>query len=322
MLPRIQLRHLAHFIQVAREGTVRKAAAALNISQPAVTRSIKELEHILGSKFFERSSRGVALTAGGQSLLRHAELAFAELNAAVATLDALKHGEQGRVVLGGPTVSVSQLVPKAVAGLKRRFPLVSVTVLPGAHEQLLPMLRGAEVDLFFGRKGAAASMTGLTFKRLFQDRLVIVSRPTHAFVGRKHTDLADLAGQPWLLPLADNSFRTFFADIYARAGIGLPRNCVEMTFGPSMWTYMDESNAVAAMPSNLVSDELRSGRLFIIKSDAQWALPPFGLCYREDSMTLPARALAEELTRVASKRRQEVKDVLAALNLSVADNPG
>jgi len=74
--------------------------------------------------------------------------------------------------------------------------------------------------------------------------------------------------------------------------------------------------------ANLVSDELRSGRLCIIKSDAQWTLPPFGLCYREGSMTIPARTLAEELTRVASKRRQEVKDMLTALDLSVSDDAG
>ena len=70
--------------------------------------------------------------------------------------------------------------------------------------------------------------------------------------------------------------------------------------------------------ANLVSDELRSGRLCIIKSDAQWTLPPFGLCYREGSMTIPARTLAEELTQ----RRQEVKDMLTALDLSVSDDAG
>jgi len=94
MLRGLQLRHLTHFIQVAREGAVRKAALSLNISQPAVTRSIKELERIIGLRLFERSRTGVILNTNGQSLLRHAERAVAELNAASAALDALKVGEQ------------------------------------------------------------------------------------------------------------------------------------------------------------------------------------------------------------------------------------
>jgi DNA-binding transcriptional LysR family regulator len=323
MLRRLQLRHLTHFIQVAREGAVRKAALTLNISQPAVTRSIKELEQILGLRVFERSRRGVALNANGQSLLLHAERAMAELNAASAVLDALKLGEQGRVVIGGPTVGISLLVPKAAARMKRRLPHVSISVVPGPHERLLPLLRVGEIDLFFGRKGTAPQMVGLTFKRLFQDRLVIVARPKHAFVGRRDTSLADLAGLPWLVPLADASFTNYLAGIFSRSNLDLPKNRVEMTFGLSMWTYMDETDAVAAMPSNLISGEIRAGRLAIIKSEPGWVLPPFGICHRsEHSLTAPARLLLNELVHVAAQRRQEVKHMLSALDLSLSDDAG
>ncbi|MGB7598768.1 MAG: LysR substrate-binding domain-containing protein, partial [Candidatus Sulfotelmatobacter sp.] len=215
------------------------------------------------------------------------------------------------------------LVPKAAARLKHRFPHVSICVLPGPHEQLLPSLRVGEIDLFFGRKGTAPQMVGLTFKRLFQDRLVIVARPRHAFAGRRDTSLADLAGLPWLVPLADAGFTNYLAGIFLRSNLDLPRNRVEMTFGPSMWIYMDESDAVAAMPSNLVSSEIRAGRLAIIKSEPGWVLPPFGICHRsENSLTAPARVLLNELVHVAAQRRQEVKHILSALNLSLSDDSG
>jgi DNA-binding transcriptional LysR family regulator len=323
MLRRLQLRHLTHFIQVAREGAVRKAALSLNISQPAITRSIKELEQILGLRVFERSRRGVVINSNGQSLLRHAERAMAELNAASAALAALKLGEQGRVVIGGPTVGISVLVPKAVARLKYRFPAVSITILPGPHEQLLPSLRVGEIDLFFGRKGTAPQLAGLTFKRLFQDRLVIVARPTNTFIGRRDTSLADLAGLPWLVPLGDASFTSYLARIFSRANLDLPKNRVEMTFGPSMWTYMDEIDAVAAMPSNLISTEIRAGRLAIIKSEPSWVLPPFGICHRsENYLTAPTQILLNELIHVAAQRRLEVKHILSALDLSLSDDSG
>ena len=227
------------------------------------------------------------------------------------------------MIIGGPTVGISQLVPKAVARLKHRFPLVNITILPGPHEQLLPSLRVGEIDLFFGRKGTAPQMVGLTFKRLFQDRLVIVARPTHAFIGRRDTSLADLAGLPWLVPLADASFTNYLTGIFARAQLGLPKNSVEMTFGLSMWTYMEDTNAVAAMPSNLVSSELRAGRLAIIKSDPNWVLPAFGIIHRNEKfLTPPVRTLVNELVQVTAERRQEVRGILSALDLSLSEDSG
>lgn len=316
MVLRITLRQLVYFNQVARAGSVRKAAELLNISQPAVTRKIKEFEEALGVELFARTRNGVTPTKVGQALMRHTIAALDHVHAGLAEIDELKHAAEGHITLGGPTVGMSRIVPRAIAGLKKKWPLVKVSLQSGAHAQALAALHEGEIDIYFGRRGTPDQMADLHFEPLFQDRLVIVAGSQNPLVERGECEIADLMEYPWIIPSLDSSFKSFVDEVFRQNGIAPPKNCVEMTFGASMWIYLEETGAIAAMPSNLVADDIQAGRISVLKTDESWLLPEFGFAYREHAK--PGRitaAMIQELRRVALQRKQQLTQVVSALHL-------
>ena len=316
MALKINLRQLECFNQVAAAGSIRKASEAIGIAQPAVTRTIKDLEAALGVQLFLRSGLGVTPTKYGHVLLRHSLAALEELQAAIADLDALKIAGEGQIALAGPTIDSSRIVPGAIARLKKRFPLVKVSLQVMSQERVLWAVQDGSLDVYFGRRGGAQAMNGLHFEPLFQDRLVIVAGARHPFAHRPLHDIADLMDCPWIIPSVDSSFKSYVDDFFRDQNIPAPRNSVEMSFGSSMWRYLEEMDAVAAMPSNLVAEEVEAGRLVVLKTDDQWLLPDIGIAIRSEARSNKLiGTLIQEFRRVAAQRKSELQSLAPVLGL-------
>jgi len=310
---RINLRQIECFNQVAVAGSIRKAAEAIGIAQPAVTRTIKDLEAALGVQLFLRSGLGVTPTEYGHVLLRHSLAAIEELQAAITNLDSMKIAGEGRIALGGPTIDNSRIVPGAIARLKKRLPLVQVSLQVMSQERVLFAVQDGSMDVYFGRRGGAQAMSGLHFEPLFQDRLVIVAGARNPLAHRAIPDIADLMACPWIIPSVDSSFKSYVDDFFRARKVPAPRNSVEMSFGASLWRYLEEMDAVAAMPSNLVADEVESGRLVILKTDDEWLLPDIGIAIRVEARSNKLiGVLIQEFRRVAAQRKGELQRLIAA----------
>jgi LysR family pca operon transcriptional activator len=298
---RVHLRQINYFLEVARNGSIKRTAEALNVSQPGVTKTIKELEAALGAELFIRVPTGVTLTPFGEALLRHAAPAIAELNAGFSEIESLKNSADGGIRVGGLQLAMSRLLPIAVARLKRHRPHLNVSVIPGTYEQLLPALRVGEIDLIFGRRGDASEMSGLVFEVFFQDRLVIAALPGHPLTLRNSVELEDLVDVPWIVPLPKTAVRDCLNRILLKHKVPFPRNCFETTFGSSTWSYMKEAGAIAALPSNTIYDEIESGDVTILKTEKSWTISDVGIVRRPDALvSQSARLLIKEL-RQASK---------------------
>jgi len=301
MSTRVHLRQINCFIEVARNGSIKRTADALNVSQPGVTRTIKELEAALGAELFDRIPTGVTLTPYGEALLRHAMPAIAELNAGFAEIEALKNSAEGRIRIGGSHLPMSRLLPVAVARLKRQRPQLNISVIPGTYEQLVPALRTGEIDMIYGRRGDPTEMSGLMFETFFKDRMVIAALPDHPATRRNRAELADLVDYPWIIPLPRTAVRDCLNRIFLKSKVPFPRNCFETVFGASTWTYMREAGAIAALPSNNVYDEIGTGDVKILLTEKSWTISDVGVMHRSDGLlSQSARLLIKEL-RQASK---------------------
>ena len=288
----------------------------MGIAQPAVTRTIKDLEAALGVTLFLRSGLGVTLTKYGHVLLRHSLAAIEELQAAIADLDALKIAGDGQITLAGPTIDNSRIVPGAVARLKKRLPLVTVSLQVMSQERVLRAVQDGFIDVYFGRRGGAQAMSRLHFEPLFQDRLVIVAGARNPLAHMVVHDISDLMECPWIIPSVDSSFKSYVDDFFRDHNILAPRNSVEMSFGSSMWRYLEEMDAVAAMPSNLVADEVEAGRLVVLKTDDQWLLPDIGIAIRTEArFNKLIGVLIQEFRRVAAQRKSELHRLAMMLGL-------
>lgn len=306
MSARVNLRQIRCFLEVARNGSIKRTAEALNVTQPSVSKTIKELEGALGAELFERVPTGVTPTPYGEVLLRHAMPAIAELNAGLSEIEALKSSADGCVRIGGPHLAMSRLLPIAVARLKRQRPQLNVSVVPGTYVQLLPALRAGELDMIFGRRGDPTEMAGLAFEGFFQDRMVIVALADHPSARRNRVELADLVDYPWVMPLPKTAIRECLNRIFLKSRVPFPSNCFETTFGASTWSYMREAGAIAALPSNNVYDEVAAGSVNILLTEKSWTIAEVGILRRSSGLlSQSARLLIKELRQASRAAKLE-----------------
>ena len=170
----IKLRHLTTFIEVARTVSVGKAATILNVSQPAVTRTIRELEEAVGAALLEKDGRGIRLTGAGEEFRRHAGASIAALRKGI---DAIRLGETQAAAplrIGAlPTVS-ARIMPAAVRNFLSASQGGRLKIITGDNAVLLEQLTAGELDLVVGRLAAPERMLGLTFEHLYSEQTYIV----------------------------------------------------------------------------------------------------------------------------------------------------
>ncbi|NNU80146.1 LysR family transcriptional regulator [Halovulum dunhuangense] len=177
----LKLRHLECFLAVAEEGTISAAARRRNITQPALSKTIADLETLLGARLFERVGRRTVPTPAGDSFRRHALSALHSLETGVRTISG---GRPVDVVSVGvlPTVA-GGLFPSIALEFSQLRPEARVSVTTGPHNYLIGRLREGEIDLMVGRMPTARDMPGLRFEYLYQDRIELVARAGHPGAG-------------------------------------------------------------------------------------------------------------------------------------------
>jgi DNA-binding transcriptional LysR family regulator len=169
-------RKVQFFLTAVRCGSLTEAAAELEVSQPALSKSIKALEKSLGVPLLERGRFGVSPTAYGQALMQHGQVVEAELRHALGEIAALKGSQRGHVIVGcGPT-EANRLLPLALMAWQQSHPELKVTVLYGLNESLMPWVKQGEVDFALSSVPARASDADLVHETLFTETAVVVAR--------------------------------------------------------------------------------------------------------------------------------------------------
>src|SRR3954447_7425533 len=156
-----------------------KASAALGLSQPALTKSLQELEETLQLRLFERHARGVRPTEAGAVFVRSARRILAELHRLDEELDQLSIPEGGTVALGALPVAAAGVLPGALTRLKALHPRIRVRMQQGRTEQLLPLLASGEIDLIVGRLYQPAVPDGFGREALWTEPISILARAGH-----------------------------------------------------------------------------------------------------------------------------------------------
>ena len=221
---RIRLRHLSCFVIVAQERTLARAAARLHLSQPAVSKTLADLEDLAGRRLVERGRSGTQLTPAGEEFLRYAVDVTQALESAAAVLS-------GAAVPIAPTVRVAALptvasgvLVDAIARLRERRPHAGVSVRTGDNPDLLAWLKSGEIDVAVGRMAEPAMMAGVSFELLYAESLAVVTRPRHplAAAGDRPLSVRALLDYPLVVPGAGTAPRHEVDGFFAGHGIALP----------------------------------------------------------------------------------------------------
>src|SRR5215472_3455720 len=178
-LSRIRLRHLRCFVVVAQERTLARAAQRLRLSQPAVSKTLTELEELAGVKLVERGRAGAQLTPAGERFLRHAVDVTQALESAAVALTQTGTPSVPAVEVGALPTVAGGLLARAIARLREHRRGVGVAVRTASNPELLAALKSGELDFAVGRMAEPAMMAGVSFELLYAESMAIVTRPRH-----------------------------------------------------------------------------------------------------------------------------------------------
>lgn len=295
-------RRIAHLAAAARCGSLTAAALELGLTQPALSKSIRELERALGVPVLERGRHGVAPTDAGEVLIARHRAIEAELRAAAEEIDAIRGAHRGRVVVGCGPSEATRLLPLALEALHATDPGLRVTVLYGLNEALMPMVRRGEVDFALSSVPRTASDPELQHETLHTDSAVVVAHADHPLAARRTVKPAELAGQRWVLARRHELERRALDELFLQAGLRPIDAEIETTSAVLMKTVVLQGRHLSFLPRELIHWEERAGLLRPVPVSApQWARAVGMTRRRHGRPSAAAAALAAALRSVVPR---------------------
>ncbi|WP_295479221.1 pca operon transcription factor PcaQ [uncultured Pseudomonas sp.] len=300
---RIKYRHLVCFLEVARQGSLARAADQLAISQPALSKALKELEGLLGATLFLRGKQGAQLSEAGVAFMRFAGPSVQALREGVNSLRSGEH-ETATVRLGVLSTAESLLMPEVLTRLHARHPALVISVMTGPSAYLLSQLRVGELDLVIGRMTDSPQIQGLSFEHLYNESMTLVVRPGHPLLA---TPLRRecLQDYPWVLPLAGTTIRAFADSLFVQHAIQPPRQRLETLSLTLSRRYVERSDAIWIAPRDAVLQELQEGAMCELDMGMREPGGSIGLC-SNPAVPLSRAALwcVEQLREVGGAYRE------------------
>ncbi|MDR3475257.1 MAG: pca operon transcription factor PcaQ [Devosia sp.] len=279
--PRIKLRHVSSFLEVTRQGGVVAAAQALGLSQPAISKSIAELEDLLATPLFDRSGRKLVLTRQGEIFARHAMAAAAALREGIESMDP-NRPNRTIVRLGAlPTVEVD-VVPRAVASFANSPFASRVHVESGPSSHMLAMLRESSLDFIVGRLASPEVMNGLVFEHLYSEQLTFAVRPSHPLAQKRPLTYRDIEPYPMLVPPANAIIRPIVETLFIAGGAGDFKFQIETVSNGFARAYTLQNDAVWTISRSVVAHDLRVGQLLALALDTSASHGPVGITMRSN----------------------------------------
>jgi LysR family pca operon transcriptional activator len=258
---RLRLSLLRAVDAVATHGSLLKASAALGVSQPALTKSLHELEDLLQLRLFHRHARGVRPTAAGVAFVRSARRVLAELRRLDEELDELS-GPGGTVALGALPVAAAGVLPGALVRLKSTHPDVKVRLRQGRTEELLPLLAAGELDLIVGRLYEPAVPDGFAREPLWTEPISILARAGHPIFACGSVSAEELRRYDLVLPTVTQRVGQEIEHLLSLLGL-VPASLRSSSYG-FIREMLLATDLISVMPRLMMAGDLLRGALRVV----------------------------------------------------------
>ena len=285
---RLKLKQLRLLVAISRHSSILHAAHELNISQPAATKLIQDLEADFGVTLFNRTNRGVVATAYGEALVKHGKLILAQIANAAQELDDLNQGAGGRVVIGTLLAASASLLPATIRQLRRLRPNVTIAIREGTNNVLMPALRLGDVDMVVGRLPEYRHRQELVQESLFVEQIRIAARHDHPLTRESQVSLEELAEWDWILPPPDTTLRRQIDKEFFDRGLAPPANPVESVSFLTNRNLLASTDMLGAFPFHVIESETRHGLLAVVPCPLNLTSIPVGVSYRRHGGLSPA----------------------------------
>lgn len=300
---RIRLRHIHCFVAVAQERNVGKAADRLKLSQPAASKTLSELEDIVGARLFERGRQGAQLTREGEAFLAHAINVLEALHTAGNAVGAVQAPETESVQVGALPSVAPDLIPAALHAFRLKRSQARVLIQTAANAPLLEMLKTGTVDFVLGRMADPQMMTGLSFELLYMEPLLLVARAGHPLAAESAVSLNDVMRFPLVVSPQGTIPRHNTESHFHAHGLRLPENCTETLSVSVARQIVKHSDCVWFAPAGAAREDLVSQDLLALPLPTAGTEEPVGLLRRSEGATsVPADEFMKILRDFAAVR--------------------
>lgn len=298
LLYRLKFRQLRLLVEVDEQRNILKASEQLNIAQPAATKSIRELEDILGVSLFDRSSRGVTPTPYGEVVISHAKLILSQVRQISEEVTSIAQGVTGHINIGTLLAASPSLIPKSVLKLKKERPNITVTIIEGTNDKLMPALRTGDIDIVVGRLPEFREREGISQDVIYDEPIAIVARKNHPLLGENNLEFARLKEFDWILPPTSTSLRRQIESEFRNEGLEPPRESIESISILTNFKLLRETDMLAAMPLHVAE---HNDDLAVLPISFKGATSDVGVSYRSNyTLSTAVSYFIETLKNVAA----------------------
>jgi DNA-binding transcriptional LysR family regulator len=298
---RLKTRHLQLLLHLHEHRSVVRAADAADMTQPAASKLLSEMEHILGVPLFERHARGVEPTWYGQALIRRARSALSEIGRAHHEIEAMRSGRMGQAAIGTVVNPGTNLVPQAIAAVKRDFPDILIRVDMDYSRPLVAKLLSGQLDIVIGRILGPEGAGDLEFEPLADEPHSVIVRAGHPLTQRSEVTHADLLEYGWVMPPAASILRTRLDSMFLERGLAPPQNIIETASLPLIIHLLRYGDLLTALPAESVAPYIQTAQMQVLPIDLRVRMEFFGIIRRRDQQLSPGAECVLQALRATAR---------------------
>lgn len=297
----LKLKHLQLIVALDEFRHLGRSAEFLSLTQPAVSKSLAEIERMFGLDLFVRSTRGTEPTAYGEKVARFARSVLADFDRTREDIEAVASGGSGRIRVGAMVVATPGLLARAVARVKARSPRTTVSIEEGDLSRLLPRLRVGELDFIVGRLEPGYASPDLETEALYTEPMCVVVAPEHPLARRRQPGWSDLATLPWVVPPAWAASRVKLNQMFYKHGLEPPPDIVETASFLVTLTFLQQRHCVGFVAQQVAEHLARERLAVALRLAVPIELPPVGLILLRGGLRTPS------MERLLAALREEAK---------------
>ena len=273
----LKLRHLRLVMALEEYRQVARVANALNITQPAVSKALAEVEEGLGYPLFVRQPRGIEPTPHGLCFVRYAQSILDELDRAGDELLALGQGASASVAVGAMPGTTLSLVPRIVALARARMAALNIAVYEAPMDVLMGQLRTGRLDIVLGALADRSAADDIAQRHLYDEVMRVIVSRHHPHAARRHVTWVDLAAFPWVLPPRTARLRQSLEAAFRRMKVAGPVSPVESVSAGLVLGLLDDMQAVAVVTGRLARHYEERGLARILPLEIPGVLLPVSI---------------------------------------------
>lgn len=282
---RLKIRHIQIVLAIAEMGNLLRAAQILNITQPAMSKALAEVEDVVGERLFDRTPFGAKPTLSGEALIQYGRNVLADMDRMHDALSAIQRGDAGKLRVGVFSL-ISQWAPivHALIRLQESSKGLSLTIESGNMEDLMPKLDGGNIDVIAGRYPYAIQQAHHAVKGLSADRIVAAVRTGHPVLALEKVGIVDLIAYPWILPPERNIVRMQLEMELAALGLEFQDAPIASLVIPLNIGIVQSTDFVMLMPNCMVAEQVQSRQLAIVPFELPVSVGPLVAIWRSDRL--------------------------------------